>query len=46
MPRTLDVAAYVEVALPMSYLLYDFLLPILGPSVAQYWAQLLVVGPL
>jgi len=30
----------------MSYLLYDFLLPILGPSIAQYWAQLLVVGPI
>ncbi|MEV4123825.1 hypothetical protein [Nocardia sp. NPDC049707] len=30
----------------MSYLLFDFLLPLLGPDAAQYWAQLLVVGPL
>ncbi|WP_194836025.1 hypothetical protein [Nocardia sp. XZ_19_369] len=30
----------------MSYLLYDFLLPVIGPAAAEYWAQLLVVGPL
>ncbi len=30
----------------MSYLLYDFLLPIVGPSIAEYWARLLVVAPL
>ncbi|WP_433760705.1 hypothetical protein [Nocardia sp. CA-135398] len=30
----------------MSYLLFDFLLPLLGPGAAEYWAQLLVVGPL
>ncbi len=30
----------------MSYLLYDFLLPVVGPAAAEYWAQLLVVGPL
>lgn len=29
----------------MSYLLFDFLLPILGPSAAEYWAQLLVIDP-
>ncbi|TQM31755.1 hypothetical protein FB390_3424 [Nocardia bhagyanarayanae] len=30
----------------MSYLLFDFLLPLVGPSAAEYWAQLLVVAPL
>lgn len=30
----------------MSYLLFDFLLPLLGPAAAEYWAQLLVIGPL
>lgn len=44
--RTAGVPADVEVLSTMSYLLYDFLLPILGPSIAEYWAQLLVVGPI
>ncbi len=30
----------------MSYLLFDFLLPLLGPTAAEYWASLLVIGPL
>lgn len=30
----------------MSYLLFDFLLPLLGPGAAEYWSQLLVIGPL
>lgn len=30
----------------MSYLLYDYLLPLLGPAAAEYWATLLVVAPL
>lgn len=30
----------------MSYLLFDFLLPLVGPTAAEYWAQLLVVSPL
>lgn len=30
----------------MSYLLFDFLAPILGTDAAQYWAQLLVVDPI
>ncbi|MBF6217591.1 hypothetical protein IU479_05635 [Nocardia abscessus] len=30
----------------MSYLLFDFLLPLIGPAAAEYWATLLVVGPL
>lgn len=36
----------VEVVGFMSYLLFDFLLPLVGPAAAEYWAQLLVVGPL
>ncbi|RDI50546.1 hypothetical protein DFR68_10522 [Nocardia mexicana] len=32
--------------MPMSYLLYDFLLPHLGQEAATYWAQLLVVNPI
>ncbi len=30
----------------MSYLLYDFLLPYMGPSAAEYWATVFVIGPL
>jgi len=30
----------------VSYLLFDFLLPILGPSAAEYWAKLLVIAPI
>jgi hypothetical protein len=30
----------------MSYLLFDFLLPLIGQSAAEYWAQLLVVNPI
>lgn len=30
----------------MSYLLFDFLLPLIGPTAAEYWAQLLVVNPI
>lgn len=30
----------------MSYLLFDFLTPLIGPAAAQYWAELLVVAPL
>ncbi|PXX55606.1 hypothetical protein DFR70_12175 [Nocardia tenerifensis] len=30
----------------MSYLLFEFLLPILGPAAAEYWASIFVVGPL
>ncbi len=30
----------------MSYLLFDFLLPIVGPATAEYLASLFVVGPL
>ncbi len=30
----------------MSYLLFDYLMPYLGPDAAQYWAQLFVVDPL
>ncbi len=30
----------------MSYLLFDFLSPLVGPSAAQYWAQLLVIDPI
>lgn len=30
----------------MSYLLFDFLLPIVGPTAAEYWAHLLVVNPI
>ncbi len=29
----------------MSSLLFDYLLPILGPDQAAYWAQLLVINP-
>ena len=29
----------------MSYLLYDFLVPLLGPQAATYWAQIFVVDP-
>ncbi len=29
----------------MSYLLFDFLTPMLGAEVASYWAHLLVVYP-
>ncbi|SFM86277.1 Uncharacterised protein [Nocardia asteroides] len=29
----------------MSSLLFDYLLPILGPDQASYWAQLLVINP-
>ncbi|MBB5915646.1 hypothetical protein BJY24_004558 [Nocardia transvalensis] len=32
--------------MPMSYLLYDFLLPYLGHEGATYWAQLLVIDPI
>ncbi len=32
--------------MPMSYLLYDFLLPYLGNEAATYWAQLLVINPI
>ncbi len=35
-----------EVTKYMSYLLFDFLLPIIGPSAAEYWASIFVVGPL
>lgn len=28
----------------MSYILYDFLMPYLGPSAAQYWATMFVIG--
>lgn len=30
----------------MSSILFDQLLPVLGPEQATYWAQTLVVGPL
>ncbi len=30
----------------MSYILFDYLLPILGPDAAEYWAKLLVVDPI
>ncbi len=30
----------------MSYLLYDFLTPYLGPSAAEYWATMFVLQPL
>lgn len=30
----------------VSYLLYDFLTPLMGPSAAEYWAKIFVVGPL
>lgn len=30
----------------MSYILFDFLLPIVGPSAAEYWAKLLVIDPI
>lgn len=30
----------------MSYILFDFLLPLVGPSAAEYWATLLVVDPI
>lgn len=30
----------------MSYILYDFLLPLIGPSAAKYWATLLMVNPI
>lgn len=29
----------------MSSLIFDYLLPILGPDQATYWAQLLVINP-
>jgi hypothetical protein len=29
----------------MSSLIFDYLLPILGPDQASYWAQLLVINP-
>lgn len=28
----------------MSYLLYDFLVPYIGPDAAQYWATMFVIG--
>ncbi|WP_280336187.1 hypothetical protein [Nocardia wallacei] len=39
---------YLEVnyRMPMSYLLYDLLLPYLGNEAATYWAQLLVINPI
>lgn len=30
----------------VSYILFDYLLPILGPGAAEYWAKLLVVNPI
>lgn len=30
----------------VSYVLYDFLVPYLGESAAQYWATMLVINPL
>ncbi|AHD20279.1 hypothetical protein SAMN04490240_2349 [Rhodococcus pyridinivorans] len=30
----------------MSYILYDALLPWLGPDAASYWAHLLVIYPI
>ncbi|TCN51747.1 hypothetical protein EV641_109137 [Rhodococcus sp. SMB37] len=30
----------------MSYILFDTLLPYIGPEAASHWAHLLVVGPL
>ncbi|BDB61259.1 hypothetical protein RDE2_30530 [Rhodococcus sp. RDE2] len=30
----------------MSYILYDALLPWLGPDAASYWAHLLVIDPI
>ncbi len=30
----------------MSYLLFDFLLPLIGAEGAEYWAKLLVVDPI
>lgn len=35
-----------EGAHTVSYLLYEALLPYLGPEAASYWAHLFVVGPL
>lgn len=29
----------------MSTLVYDYLLPLLGPEQAGYWAQVLVIDP-
>lgn len=29
----------------MSSLIFDYLLPILGPDQATYWAELLVINP-
>ncbi len=29
----------------MSTLVYDYLLPLLGPEQATYWAQVLVIDP-
>ncbi|SUA80580.1 Uncharacterised protein [Nocardia otitidiscaviarum] len=41
-----DAARSLEVNGFVSYLLYDFLLPYMGPSAAEYWATLLVIGPI
>ncbi|APA97942.1 hypothetical protein NS506_03893 [Nocardia seriolae] len=30
----------------VSYLLYDFLEPLMGPAAAEYWATIFVIGPL
>lgn len=30
----------------MSYLLYDFLMPYMGPAAAEYWATVFVLEPL
>jgi hypothetical protein len=29
----------------MSSIVYDYLLPLLGPEQAAYWAQMLVISP-
>lgn len=30
----------------MSTIVFDYLMPLLGPEQASYWAQVLMVGPL
>ncbi|VFA98526.1 Uncharacterised protein [Nocardia cyriacigeorgica] len=30
----------------VSYILFDFLMPIIGAAAAEYWATLLVINPI